>query len=95
MFAHSAILTVSPTQVRPFASRRTANCEKSRLELLANTSDHGGRGVGHIAGLKNASNDAGAITFSGTLSGTLVGARSRAGAGAGVLAGIGITGHVN
>jgi hypothetical protein len=39
--------------------------------------------------MKNASNDAGAITFSGTLSGTFVGARSGAGAGAGVWAGFG------
>jgi hypothetical protein len=38
---------------------------------------------------KNTSNDAGAITFSGTLSGTLVGARSGAGAGGGVWAGFG------
>jgi hypothetical protein len=38
---------------------------------------------------KNVSNDAGAITFSGTLSGALVGARSGAGAGAGVWAGFG------
>ena len=35
------------------------------------------------------SNDAGAITFSGTLSGTLGGARSGAGVGAGVWAGFG------
>ena len=33
---------------------------------------------------KNAPDDSGAITFSGTFSGTLVGARSGAGAGAGV-----------
>jgi hypothetical protein len=35
-------------------------------------------------GKKNAPDDSGAITFSGTCSGTLVGARSGAGAGAGV-----------
>jgi hypothetical protein len=40
-------------------------------------------------GKKNAPDDSGAITFSGTFSGTLVGARSGAGAGAGVWAGFG------
>jgi hypothetical protein len=35
-------------------------------------------------GKKNAPDDSGAITFSGTFSGTLVGARSGAGVGAGV-----------
>jgi hypothetical protein len=40
-------------------------------------------------GKKNAPDDSGAITFSGTFSGILVGARSGAGAGAGVWAGFG------
>jgi hypothetical protein len=64
---------------RPTSDRASATFATSTPCLSGRV--HGGK--------KNAPDDSGAITFSGTFSGTLVGVRSGAGAGAGVWAGFG------